>query len=112
MLVLIANNTGAEARRLLATYPDRIGHIYAPGAFRGPWSNYALDNGAFTEWTKGRPFNSNAFLLHCERAATVHAPRWVAVPDVVADREGTLKRWREWAPRLEEYGWPLAMVVQ
>jgi hypothetical protein len=113
MLVMIANNTGREARRLLETFPDRIGHIYSPGGFRGPWQNYGVDNGAFTEWSKGRPFQSAPFIALLNRLKTAaHAPRWVAVPDVVTDKEGTLERWREWEPRLREYGWPLAFVVQ
>jgi hypothetical protein len=37
---------------------------------------------------------------------------WVAVPDVVGDRAGTLLKWAEWEPVLRPYGWPLAFVVQ
>jgi hypothetical protein len=113
MIVLIANNSGREARRLHATYPGRIGHIYSPGGWRRPWEHYALDNGAFSEWTKGKPFNVERFvaLLNRAKRETV-SPRWVAVPDVVTDREATLERWRDWEPILRPYGWPLAFVVQ
>ena len=33
-------------------------------------------------------------------------------PDVVADRAGTLARWKEWHPDLKEWGWPVAIAVQ
>lgn len=110
---MIANNAGREAKRLLEKFPDRIGHIYSPGRWQTPWPEYALDNGAFTEWTKGRPFNSAAFLALLDRAALAnYAPRWVAVPDVVTEREATLERWHEWAPQIAPRRWPMAFVVQ
>jgi hypothetical protein len=113
MRVMIANNTGKEAYRLLAAFPDRIGHIYGPGGWRGPWPYYALDNGAFPEWKRGKPFNEDRFLKLCDSAAAAEVkPAWVAVPDVVMDRDATLERWYEWAPRLRSYGFPLAFVVQ
>lgn len=108
MIVLIANNNGAEAKRLRDAYPDRIGHIYSPDGWRGnPWPHYALDNGAFAG------FNEPAFyklLFNAEKAA--HAPRWVAVPDVVGDRDATLALWKRWHNKVDRFGWPLAFVVQ
>jgi hypothetical protein len=113
VIVLIANNTGAEARRLLDRFPDRIGHIYAPGAWRTPWPHYALDNGAFAAWRNDRPVDFDAVRVLCDRAAKAERPpRWVAVPDVVMQRDETLERWHRWAPELAAYGWPLAFVVQ
>ena len=40
------------------------------------------------------------------------SPRWVLVPDVVADREATLAKWEQYAPVAVRYGWPLAIAVQ
>src|SRR5690606_19465502 len=40
------------------------------------------------------------------------APRWLLVPDVVADRDATIARWREWEPKLRPFGFPLAFAVQ
>jgi hypothetical protein len=116
LFVMVANNSGAEARRLAATYPGRIGHLYGPGGWRGPFPEfpYALDNGAFPAFTKGTAWDEAAFLALCERAAgAAVAPRWVAVPDVVCDRAGTLAAWGRWSSILRErFGWPLAFVVQ
>jgi hypothetical protein len=111
--VLIANNTGREAKRLLAAFPERIGHIYGPGGWRAPWPLYALDNGAFPAWTKGRPFDADAFRRLIDSAiAAPHPPQWLAVPDVVADRAGTLESWAAWESELSQLGWPLAFVAQ
>jgi hypothetical protein len=113
MLVMIANNVGAEAKRLRETYPERIGHIYSPGGFKTPWPHYAIDNGAFSAWTKGTVFDADAFRRLLERAAKAPtSPRFVAVPDVVASAERTLESWHRWLPELRAYGWPLAFVVQ
>lgn len=97
MLVMVANNLGKEAKRLLAQFPDRIGHIYAPGGFKTPWPHYALDNGAYADYSKGKPFSADKFRKLCASAkAADHPPRWVAVPDVVTDRDATLERYHEW----------------
>jgi hypothetical protein len=113
---MVANNSGKEARRLAATFPGRVGHLYGPGGWRGPFPEfpYALDNGAFPAWQKGRALDEPAFRKLCDRAAAAAvAPRWVAVPDVVCDRDRTLASWYKWAPELRDrYGWPLAFVVQ
>lgn len=115
MLVMVANNSGKEARRLAAAHPGRVGHLYGPGGWRGPFAEfpYALDNGAFPAWRAGRELDAAAFRALCEKAAAADiAPRWVAVPDVVCDRDRTLASWGQWAPELREFGWPLAFVVQ
>lgn len=115
MKVMVANNSGAEARRLARAFPGRVGHLYGPGGWRGPFPEfpYALDNGAFPAWTAGRELDADAFRGLCAKAAAASvAPDWVAVPDVVCDRARTLAAWRQWSPELREFGWPLAFVVQ
>jgi hypothetical protein len=110
LLVMVANNTGREARRLLERFPERIGHIYSPDGWRRPWPNYALDNGGFTS---GKAWEPGPFLRLIDRAIEAeHQPRWLAVPDVVANREATLQSWQKWAPVLRQCGFPLAFVVQ
>lgn len=116
MIVMLANNSGAEARRLALAYPGRVGHLYGPGGWRGPFPEFPhyIENGVFPKFTSGRRWLSAPFLELCDSAAAAPiAPRWVAVPDVVCDRVRTLARWRRWAPLLRRrYGWPLAFVVQ
>ena len=115
MKVMIANNSGREARRLASAYPGRVGHIYSPGGWRGPFAEfpYVLDNGAFSAWRDNKPFDVEAFAELCKRAANAAiAPLWLAVPDVVMNADATLGSWYEWAPQLRGHGWPLAFVVQ
>jgi len=114
VIVMIANNSGREAHRLKDTFPGRVGHIYSPAGLRAtPWPIYGLDNGAFPCWTKGLPFDGVAFTGMLEAVAGINpAPRWVAVPDVVTDREATIASWHLWEPKVGAVGFPLAFVVQ
>jgi hypothetical protein len=115
VIVMVANNSGREARRLAQAFPGRVGHIYSPAGWRGPFDEfpYVLDNGAYSAFTEGLPFDDRAYRgLIANATKAVQAPRWVAVPDVVCDREATLASWRRWAPELASHLWPLAFVVQ
>lgn len=115
MIVMPANNRKALVHFLAGKHPGLLGHLYSPPGERAiyPWLPYALDNGAFPAWNNGEPWNAEAFrrlLAWATRQA--QPPRWVLVPDVVADRAATLARWREWAPYVRAYGWPLAFAAQ
>jgi hypothetical protein len=115
MRLLVANNSGCEARRLAATFPGRVGHLMSPEGWRrpDPAFPYAIDNGAFGAWKPGRAFDGGAFYSLLERVGIEPIkPEWVAVPDVVMDRAGTLSMWRQWAPVVARVGAPLAFVVQ
>jgi hypothetical protein len=77
-----------------------------------PW---AMDNGRYSAWSKGRPWNEARYLATLEKARTAAAaPHWIAVPDVVADALRTAQEWQHWTARLRDLGieWPLAMCVQ
>lgn len=111
MIVMPSNVWDPAVRALNEQYPNRLGNLISPGAWRGPMSDYyALDNGRFnpTTWTE------EAFLAHCDIAASRPIqPKWLAVPDVYADLNGTLREWEKWAHRLRSlYHWPLALVWQ
>jgi hypothetical protein len=113
-MVMLANHASAHA--LADRYgAHKAGWLLSPSGWRDPRKlDYALDNGAFPAWTRGDAWDADAFLAHCDRAAQcTRPPRFVLVPDVVADRAGTFAQWRRWAPRLAHvYGWPLAFAVQ
>lgn len=92
-----------------------VGHLYSPGGFRGPFDHlpYALDNDRFVTWSKGATWDEPAYLEMLEKArASGIAPLWALVPDVPTDRDGTLREWKRWAPRVAALGWPLAFAVQ
>lgn len=115
VIVMLSNNTGWDAGWFAGAYPGRIGHLMPPKGWRQPKrrTRYALDNGAFSAYLSGEPWDEGAFLALLEAARTAtHPPLWVVVPDVVANRLATLALWHQWAPAVKDYGWPLAFAVQ
>ena len=115
MIVMPSNNSSMHLGWLAGKYPGRIGWLLSPGGWRRVhhWMTYALDNRAFAAHINGEEWDEAGFIAHCDTAAACgKAPSWVVVPDVVANREATIRRWHEWAPKLKRYGWPLAFAVQ
>jgi hypothetical protein len=112
MIVMPANNTGVRTGYLAGRFPGKIGLLFSPGGQRGPFDflPYAIDNGVYGKgeaWEEGPFFD----LLDWAKLSGQN-PRWVIVPDVVADRIRTLRRWDLYAERVAKYGWPLAFAVQ
>ena len=117
LMVMPGNNSSALVHYWSGRYPGRIGWLVGPTAMPKtklrPWMPVALDNDAFASWTTGRPWNEDAWLAMLTRVQwQAMTPRWVLVPDVVADRDATLRKWDQYAPIAARYGWPLAMAVQ
>lgn len=84
--------------------------VSARGVLRAEGFRYALDNGAWTAFQKGHPFDARAFekaLLRLGRGAD-----WIVVPDVVADRAASLRLTERWLPRVEACGVPMLISVQ
>ena len=109
------NNAGMMVGYLAGRWPGRIGWILSPGGWKTPvnFIPYAIDNGAFPAWTKKEAFNESAFYAHCRKVVgRTHKPIWIAVPDVVANREATLESWHLHYPRVSEICPRLAFVVQ
>ncbi len=77
-------------------------------------SPFALDNGAFKDWTAKAPFNGLAFMrdLH-EVQERGLSPDFVALPDVVAGGLDSLRFSLDWLPRVRRVlPAPLYLVVQ
>jgi len=122
MLVMPSNSSG-WFWHCLARETGRIGHLYSPGAQRGPWPwfPYALDNGAFSCWD----MDSNTFseekwvkvesewrrLLLWSQCAN-QKPLWAIVPDVPGNAEATVERWGRFAWMVKSAGIQLAVAVQ
>lgn len=114
-MVMPANNAKMIVGYLAGKYPGRIGWLLSPDGWKEPhdWLPFAFDNGAYPVWEKGHTWDEESFYEHCNRSmGRHHKPRWIAVPDVVADRDGTLRSWFAHSPRVATYGCPLAFVVQ
>jgi hypothetical protein len=102
MIVMPANSTG-WFWHCLARETGRIGHLYSPGAQRGPWPwfPFALDNGAFSCWDQKRnEFDHDKWdsIEHEWRklirwASPTGLARWAIVPDVIGDAQATLEKW-------------------
>lgn len=115
MMVMPANNAKMLVGYLAGRFPGRVGWIMSPDGWREPhdWLPYHLDNWAFVCYTKQIPWDEAAFYAHCRRTVGhTHKPRWIAVPDVVANREETLRMWFLHSPRVSKFGCPLAFVAQ
>lgn len=115
MIVMPGDNTGIRVGLLAGRYPGKVGHLYSPRPHRNPTGPFeelpfALDNGAFAG---GESWDEARWLALLDWAKlSGHRPLWALVPDVVGDRLRTLRRWNLYAPKLAEYGWPLAFAVQ
>jgi hypothetical protein len=120
VIVMPANSSG-WFWHALARETGRLGHLYSPGAQRGPWPwfPYALDNGAFSCWEPDtNTFDAEKWeaterawhrLVVWSQIAAIK-PRWAIVPDVPGNAEATLHRWAEYAPALTSV--PRALAVQ
>jgi len=122
MIVMPANCTG-WLWHSLARETGRLGHLYSPGAQRGPWPwlPYALDNGAFgcwepqtntfdySKWEK-REDEWRRMLFWAQ--AVQQKPLWAIVPDIPGNAAETIKRWVTYAPQVRSCGFPIALAVQ
>ncbi len=117
MIVMPANATG-WFWHCLARETSRIGHLYSPGAERGPWPwlPYALDNGAFSAWDQASntwyesKWDAGAWRRMIFWAQTqVQAPAWAIVPDWIGDGARTVERWHQFK---DEVPFPRAVAVQ
>ncbi len=96
----------------LARETGMIGHLFSPGAQRGPWPwmPYALDNGAFSCWDqKYNQFDTERYdatvfpewlrLLSWSEANN-QKPIWAIVPDIIGNWDATRERYEKLAHHL------------
>jgi len=101
MSLLPANHSSRYFHRLAAEHPDELGWLIGPRHWKQPRAGlfYALDNDAFTAWRERQPFDRAAWLKMIGKVqAQPFRPAWCLVPDVVADRIGTIRAWKLHAP--------------
>lgn len=102
MIVMPANSSG-WLFHCLARETGKLGHLYSPGAQRGPWPwfPFALDNGAFSCWDmQDNWFDDDkwetvqpAWEKLIRWAAPTGLARWAIVPDVPGNMERTFEKW-------------------
>lgn len=98
-------------------YPGSVGVLIGPSyGTKVPldrWMPFVLDNDAFTAWRDKKAWDVEAWrgMLSMVRMTRL-TPLWAAVPDVVANREETLRNWDIYAGEIEALGWTKAFCVQ
>ena len=117
MLVMLGNHSSPLFHYWAGRFPGCVGWLIGPSGQSKTklrsWVPYALDNDAFAAWQNGTPWDEEKYFSFLDWVGTqAQEPMWVAVPDVVTDREATLKNWGKYAPRCRTYGYPLAFVMQ
>ena len=73
-----------------------------------PDRKYAMDNGAYTVFSRNWEFCNGTFQKFVDMRA--EGADWVVVPDVVGDMNTTLEMFEYWQPKLE--GIPLMLAIQ
>lgn len=105
MLILVSGATAT-----MRQYQDhpQMGRLIVPGnwGYAVDGWKWAADNGVFSG------FDSARFLDMLAEVQGKPGCKFVVVPDVVADACATLVQFEEWAPRLWQFGFPLAFVAQ
>jgi hypothetical protein len=112
---MVSNIGGNDIGALAERYRGSLGHLYSPGAQRGPWEflPYGLDNGAYAMWTRNLDWKEAPWLRLLDWAAKQEQrPLWAVVPDSVADRDGTIERWWRYVGAVRERGIRPAFAVQ
>jgi hypothetical protein len=85
--------------------------VSAKGALRTEgFETYALDNGAWTAYRTGRPFDEAAFLAAVEALGA--RAQFVVVPDIVCGGLDSLRFSEGWLPRLGDVGRRRLLAVQ
>jgi hypothetical protein len=115
VLIMVSNATGIEVGLLAGKYPGQVGHLYSPKGQRGPWAEipFGLDNGAYGAFLNNREWNEDEWreLLWWAAMCGIR-PLWAVVPDVVQNREETLRRWSVYEPIVRQRGFRPAFAAQ
>lgn len=116
-MIMPSNHSSPPVHYWAGAYPGRIGWLIGPSAIRKTklrdWMPFALDNDAYSAWSKNTPWSETAWreMIQIIRMSQ-RKPLWCLIPDVVADREATLEKWVKYAPEIQSLGWPTAFAVQ
>ena len=84
--------------------------VSAANGLRTEGFAFGLDNGAWSAFQQGRPFDAAAFERAVERLGA--RADWIVLPDIVAGGPASLDLSLAWLPRLAPLGVPLLLAVQ
>lgn len=84
--------------------------VSAAGVWRTEGFKYAIDNGAWTAYQQGEPFDGARFTELVELLGD--GADWIVVPDIVAGGLRSLNFSESWIPHIEKEGRLLLLPVQ
>lgn len=111
-LFLYSGNEGSLAG--LAEVSARgMGRLVTAAGWKNPKPGlpWCLDNGAFSAYRQGRPFDGPLFERVLRKVPSHHRPDFAVIPDIVAGGLNSLLFSLAWLPRLP-HGWPWYLAVQ
>ena len=116
-MVMPSNHSSPAVHYMAGAYPTQIGWLVGPSARTKtkmrPWMPYALDNDAFSAWTHNKPWDVVAWReLLSWASSNEQPPLWALVPDQVADRDETLRKWSAHSGEVRCAGLKPAFAVQ
>jgi len=109
MIALLDN--GQDLDECAAEIDGQVGQLLTPLTryrLRNPNLPWAIDNGAFAS------FDPDAFLalLKREQEQDRDGCLFVTIPDIVGSARRTLEVFNHWKPKLDGWGWPIALACQ
>jgi hypothetical protein len=113
-VVMPTNNSNAH--KLEKDFPGRMALLMSPDGWRSPKAlPYALDNGRYAVWEKGKEWDEALFWDMCSKAEQFERPPlWIVLPDVVGDASATEYEWLSWCVKFDKLrnNWRRALAVQ
>lgn len=90
-----------------------VGRVMTPDSTFIPYpgEKWVCDNGAYSLWLKGKPFNDDRYLRYVERLLRHPVPQFAVVPDIVAEGLRSLEFSINWLNRLPS-SWDLYLALQ
>lgn len=109
-LICYASRTGTK--RNLAALREAGWRLLVSraGVWRTEGFDYAIDNGAWSDFQADRPFDEELFGAFADQFGP--GADWIVVPDIVAGGRASLELSMRWLPRLEPLRRPLLIAVQ
>lgn len=117
MMIMTPLNSNRLCHKWAENYPGQFGFLLGPSYYernrmRGDIP-IACDNDAYKAFKNKEPWNEVVFFKMLESIKVLGlTPMWVLVPDVVGNRDETLRNWERYADRVRDFGFPLAFAVQ
>jgi hypothetical protein len=106
-------NEGRTVALVADVQARRMGVLITAAGWRNPKRGipWALDNGAYSAWTQGRPLDLDRFERVLKKVPADHRPDFAVLPDIVAGGLASLVLSID-ATRWVPHGWPWYLAVQ